>query len=411
MYSNLTFPNDTNVSQAFFGNHDLRGHPKWLSIMRVVLMSVITLMSLFGNILVLACIRRIDELKTMTGLFIANLAVSDLGVGLICLPFAIAASIDEELLKNKLICSMDGFSLVLFFIGSIETLCMISVHKYITVVYPMRTVITKKRAYIMIASVWVLSLALASGPLFGWSKYVYKDGRHQCTPSPPKNALERSYFFLLLGFGYVIPVTTMLFCYSRLYFTSRKHLRRLRANAITNENVTNSESKLINTLVLILMAFILCWLPFVVYITFGISRRPIPFYLPTIAFLFGYGNSALNPIIYVLRHQSFRKGFWEVICLTTMSHRSNDATFVSIVSRYSPKLRVRKQRMQPSPKNVATSAENSGGNSSHLKNGDVIEKVSPRSRNSSPLLKRDIIEIVDRRELTCEESQLQENDV
>ena len=411
MYSDLTFRNDTNISQAFFGNHESRDHPNWLSITRVVLMSVITLMSLFGNSLVLACIRRIDELKTMTGLFIANLAVSDLGVGLVCLPFAIAASIDEELLENRSICSIDGFSLVLFFIGSIETLCLISVHKYITVVYAMRKVVTKKRAYIMIASVWVLSLVLASGPLFGWSKYVYKDGRHQCAPSPPKNALERSYFSLLLGFGYVIPVATMLFCYSRLYFTSRQHLRRLRANAITNENVTNSEGKLINTLVLILLAFILCWLPFVVYITFGISRQPIPFYLPTIAFLFGYGNSALNPIIYVLRHQSFRKSFWEVICLATRSHRSNDATLVSIVSRYSPKLRSRKQRMQSSHKKVAKCAENKDQNSSHLTDGDVIENVSYSSRNSSPLFKRDRIETVERGELTCEESQLQENGV
>lgn len=411
MYGNLTYQNDTNISRGFVAIDESSHHPKWLWIMRVVLMSVITLMSIFGNTLVLACTRKIDELKTVTGLFIANLAASDLGVGLVCLPFAIAASIDEELLENKLICNMDGFSLVLFFIGSIETLCMISVHKYITVVYAMRTIITKKRAYIMIASVWILSLVLASGPLFGFSKYVYKDGRHQCAPLSPKNALDRSYFFLLLAFGYIIPVATMLFCYSRLYFTSRQHLRRLKANAITNENATTSERKLINTLVMILLAFIFCWLPFVVYITFGISKRPIPFYLPTIAFLFGYGNSALNPIIYVLRHQSFRKGFWEVLCLATSSHRSNDGTFVSIISRYSPKLRSRKQRMQSGTRNVANTEEKNCGNLTPLNNRHIIENVNHSSRNSSPLLNRDTIAIVEQGELRFQENQLEENGV
>ena len=301
-------------------------------------MCALVLLILCGNSLILACLRKIEEMKSVTGIFLANLAVSDLGVGLICLPIAIAASIDESLLTKEYLCDMDGFSLVLFFIGSILTLCAISLHKYIAVVHAMKIRVTRKRAYISVAVIWMISLGLAAGPLFGWSKYVYKLGRHQCSTPAPDNKTTLSHMIMLLSFGYIIPLFTMIFCYSRLYCTTRKHLRRLKETAIA-DSVTTTESDLINTLVIVLLGFILCWLPFVAYISYGITKKPIPYYLPTISFLFGYGNSALNPVIYALRHKSFRKGFKEIICTVTRSHNySQDKTLVSMVAKNSPKV-------------------------------------------------------------------------
>lgn len=298
-------------------------------------MCLLVVIIVFGNSLILACVRKIDEMKSVTGIFLANLAISDLGVGVICLPIAIAASIDETLLGKRFVCNMDGFSLVLFFIGAILTLCAISIQKYIAVVYAMRFIVTRKHAMMMVASVWVISMALAAGPLFGWSRYVYQPGRHQCSTPVPKDKATLSHMGMLLGFGYIIPLATMLFCYGRLYCTTRKHLRRLQKTAIA-ESVSVTEADLINTLVLVLLAFILCWLPFVVYISYGITQKPVPYYLPTVAFLFGYGNSALNPVIYALRHHSFRKAFKELVSCASQDVTQN-RTLLSVVCANSPK--------------------------------------------------------------------------
>lgn len=327
-------------------------HMAWLRFLRIALMCVLVVLTLVGNSLVLACIRKINEMKSVTGMFLANLAISDLGVGMICLPIAIAASVDETLLTRRSICNMDGFSLVLFFITSIQTLCAIGVQKYIAVVYAMRVTITRKRALLIIASIWILSIVLASGPLLGWSRYVYILGRHQCSTPAPDDSLTLSHMLMLLSFGYIIPVFTMLFCYSRLYCTTRSHLRRLRVTAIA-DSVTMTESDLINTLVLVLLTFILCWLPFVVYISYGITKRPIPYYLPTIAFLFGYGNSTLNPIIYGIRHKSFRNAFREIICFAGNSHgRREDRTHITLCSRNSPNVQ---QKNRTTAKNTEKS--------------------------------------------------------
>eukprot|EP00794_Sanderia_malayensis_P019990 gene19988-21950_t len=287
--------------------------PKWLVLLRVIILIIIIVFASTGNSLVLICVCRIKEMKTVTGVFLANLAASDLGVSLFCIPVAIVASFKENILEDTYLCGFNGFTLVLFFIGSIQTMSVISIHKYIAVVHAMRTTVTKKRACVALVLIWFVSMILAIGPAVGWDKYTHIKGRHQCSTASPTSPAAYSYLVMLLMFGYVLPLLTMLFCYARLYCTTRKHIKRLKASAITNCNEAEAENQLINTLLIILLTFIICWLPFVVYIVYGILNIHIPFYMPTIAFLFGYGNSALNPIIYALRHRSFRRGFWEIL--------------------------------------------------------------------------------------------------
>ena len=336
----------TNISHTDTHNH----HPSWLRIFRTVIMCLIVILTLFGNSLILAGVRKIEEMRSVTGIFLANLAISDLGVGLVCLPIAIAATVDETILEKRFVCNMDGFSLVLFFIGSIQTLCAISVHKYIAIVYAMKITVTRKRAYLMVAAVWVISLLLATGPLFGWSKYVYKLGRHQCATPAPEDKTILSHMTMLLGFGYFMPLLTMVFCYSKIYCTTKAHLKRLKTNAIA-DSISMTESDLINTLVLVLLCFVICWLPFVVYICYGMTNKPIPYYLPTIAFLFGYGNSALNPVIYALRHRSFRKGFKTILCKMTRSNNYlHDNTLPTVLNKNSP--------IVPMRQKISTRADN-----------------------------------------------------
>ncbi len=336
--ASLLLINTTNTSKILDKHTIEQSDPRWLVLLRVILLSAIALLAIIGNSLVLTCVCKIKEMKTVTGVFLANLAASDLCVAFFCITLAIAASFNESILNNYITCHFNGFTLVLFFISSIQTLSAISVHKYIAVVHAMQTTVNKKRACVALASIWILSLVLAAGPIFGWSDYVYELGRHQCGTKPPDTPNSLSHIIMLLLFGYVLPVVTMVFCYSRLYCTTKRHIQRLKTSAITNQKEANSERQLINTLFIILLTFILCWLPFVVYITYGLMAIKMPYYLPSIAFLFGYGNSAVNPIIYALRHRSFRKGFWEILTVCFNENvRNRFATTASFNGKYALK--------------------------------------------------------------------------
>eukprot|EP00112_Aurelia_sp_Birch-Aquarium-sp1_P014594 Seg3163.6 transcript_id=Seg3163.6/GoldUCD/mRNA.D3Y31 product="alpha-1A adrenergic receptor" protein_id=Seg3163.6/GoldUCD/D3Y31 len=285
----------------------------WVTVLRVVIMVLIFLATITGNVLVCMCIYCKKEMRSVTGMFLASLAVSDLGVGICCLPIAIAAIFKIDILSSKALCNFNAFSLVFFFVASINTIMATSVYKYLTVGFPMNSVVTKRRVFYAILLIWATAFILAIGPVFGWNHYFLLKDRYQCSPKPPITANEYSHLITLLCIGYAIPLPIMIFCYGRIYCISKSHFRRMRQNSVYDETLLKSEAYLIDTLLIVLVAFILCWFPFVVYVIFGIFHFKIPIYLPIIAFTFGYGNSSINPIVYALRLPSFRQGFKEMV--------------------------------------------------------------------------------------------------
>ena len=285
----------------------------WGIVIQIAVLGLIFIGAVLGNTMVCLCIYLKQEMRSITAMFLANLAIADLGTGVFCLPMAIASILDISILQNETTCNLNAFCLVLFFTTSINTMAAASVHKYWTVGFAMKSKITKKHAIFLITVIWLVSVTLAAGPVFGWNTYYYLNGRYQCTPKAPQKISEYSYLFVLLLFGYALPVPLMAFCYARIYFISKNHFRRMKKNAITDVSLLRSEAHLITTLWIVLIAFILCWLPFLVYLMSGILNNTIPFQLPIIAFTFGYSNSILNPLVYALRVESFRKGFKDIL--------------------------------------------------------------------------------------------------
>ena len=286
----------------------------WEIIVLVTALGIILIGSVIGNIMVCLCIYLKKEMRSVVAMFIANLAIADLGTGVFCLPMAIASVLDVSILKNEATCNLNAFCLVLFFTTSINTMAVTSVYKYWTVGFAMKSKqVKRKHALFAIIVIWLISIALAVGPVIGWNKYHYLNDRFQCSPKAPQGINEYSYLLALLLFGYAIPVPLMIFCYARVYFISKHHFRRMRQNSVSDMSLLKSEAHLITTLWIVLIAFIICWLPFLIYIIAGILNRFIPFHLPILAFTFGYSNSILNPLVYVLRVKSFRHGFKEII--------------------------------------------------------------------------------------------------
>ena len=250
----------------------------WATVLQVVVMVLICLATITGNVLVCMCIYFKKEMRSVTGMFLANLAISDLGVGICCIPIAIVAIFKIEILSNKALCNFNAFSLIFFFLASINTILAMSVYKYLTVGFPMNSVVTKGRVFYAILLIWATALILAIGPMFGWNHYYLLEDRYQCSPEPPTTAHEYSHLITLLCIGYIIPVPIMIFCYGRIYCISKSHFQRLRQNSVYDKTLLKSEAYLINTLIIVLVAFILCWFPFLVYVILALFHVEIPIY-------------------------------------------------------------------------------------------------------------------------------------
>jgi len=136
------------------------------------LLTTIMFLIVVGNLLVCIAIFTEKSLKPTQNWFIASLAVSDLLLGLVVMPFSLARELMGFWVFGPLWCDIHEAIDVLLTTASINTLCLISLDRYwsITQAVSYLKKRTPKRGAFMIAFVWIFSAAVSLPPLFGWKK-------------------------------------------------------------------------------------------------------------------------------------------------------------------------------------------------------------------------------------------------
>ncbi|XP_062838128.1 alpha-2C adrenergic receptor [Anolis carolinensis] len=100
---------------------------------------------------------------------------------------------------------------------------------------------------------------------------------------------------------------------SGYFFSSRRRRRRRPASDGLKQA---REKRLTFVLGVVVGAFVLCWFPFFFcYSLYGICRQACPVPEPLFKFFFwiGYCNSSLNPVIYTVFNQDFRRSFKRIL--------------------------------------------------------------------------------------------------
>uniref|UniRef100_G3Q331 Adrenoceptor alpha 2C n=1 Tax=Gasterosteus aculeatus aculeatus TaxID=481459 RepID=G3Q331_GASAC len=94
--------------------------------------------------------------------------------------------------------------------------------------------------------------------------------------------------------------------------------RRKRRSTVNRKKVSAAREKRFTFVLAVVMGvFVLCWFPFFFsYSLHGICREPcqIPETLFKFFFWIGYVNSSLNPVIYTIFNQDFRRAFQKILC-------------------------------------------------------------------------------------------------
>jgi len=94
--------------------------------------------------------------------------------------------------------------------------------------------------------------------------------------------------------------------------------RRKRRSTVNRTKASAAREKRFTFVLAVVMGvFVLCWFPFFFsYSLYGICRKPceIPEVLFKFFFWIGYCNSSLNPVIYTIFNQDFRRAFQKILC-------------------------------------------------------------------------------------------------
>ena len=332
------------------------------------LLSLFSLATIFGNILVMLAVYRERTLRSVTNYFIVSLAAADLLVGLVVVPFAIVDTVTGGYWYfSEVWCDLWHALDILGCTSSICHLCVISLDRFWAVTRPLAypTMMTRKLGWILIVVVWLVSCSI-SFPCIAWWRAVEPPQLPNACIFP-SNAI---YLVLSSCVSFYMPSLIMMVLYFRIYRAAVNQVHHIRSgtkriksgkrgrhkqngDAKTNGAVlrihrgggntsassladskhskggthplmgrrlmsrVNREHKAAKTLGIVVGVFIVCWLPFFVVNVIGplcpeCIKGP-EILLPVITWL-GYINSALNPAIYACTSRSFKKAFKRILC-------------------------------------------------------------------------------------------------
>uniref|UniRef100_A0A8C4R2C0 G-protein coupled receptors family 1 profile domain-containing protein n=1 Tax=Eptatretus burgeri TaxID=7764 RepID=A0A8C4R2C0_EPTBU len=204
-------------------NDDLTLLPARL-VIGVALVCIMVICGL-GNMLFSVALLRSKHLRNITNIFIANLAISDLLVAVVCCPFEFEYYVIRQLAWThgpRLCASINYLRSVSLYVST-NALLAIAVDRYLVVVHPLKPRVMRPTAYIMVAVVWAVSIIIAI-PAAYYARETSVPRERTETGEDRKFCMQifpaedelfyKSYFLFVLAVEFLGPVLTMTLCYA-----------------------------------------------------------------------------------------------------------------------------------------------------------------------------------------------------
>ena len=260
-----------------------------------------------ANGLLLGLLARFKALQTTSNVLIVDLAVVDLLNVLINVPlFMCYGVMDLEVFRGKLISWFVGTLHVLFAYLTLTTMCLMMMHRFLAIRFPVYYQAKKTRTRVLMAILvkWLLSVIT----VIGVYAYLFKidlgnspvEEYRASYNKESKAVIPRIFAPAIL----VVSICLYMVCRRTLKATSR-NLQRIQDSA-----VEKGKQKAINTILIVVVIFCASYVPEILRSSFplglaGKHRQWLQFALNVVLFL----PSTINPFIYFVRVTSFRRAF------------------------------------------------------------------------------------------------------
>ncbi|KAJ7994284.1 hypothetical protein DPEC_G00264290 [Dallia pectoralis] len=193
-------------------------------------------------------------------------------------------------------CKATSFVMFLNMFSSIFLLVVISVDRYVLVVFPVwaQNYRNLRKASAVVVVVWTISAAL-SVPSVIYRRIIDRNGTWVCINDYQDDQSHMTLIVSRFVFGFVLPLFIIIFCYSVI-------ILRLRANQMSRS------SKPFRVMSAIIITFFLSWIPYHVFIllepykSIGLGIK--------ISVALASANSCLNPFLYAFMGRGFKPQCW-----------------------------------------------------------------------------------------------------
>nr|XP_060635391.1 neuropeptide FF receptor 2 [Anolis sagrei ordinatus] len=289
----------------------------------------IFLLCMMGNGVVCFIVLRSKHMRTVTNLFILNLAVSDLLVGIFCMPTTLLDNIISGWPFGNIACKMNGMVQGISVSASVFTLVAIAVDRFRSIVYPFKQKLTIWTAIFIIAVIWILAIAIMCPSAVMLKveeekhfRVVLGDGNktspvYWCREDWPNQDMRKIYTTVLFANIYLAPLSLIVIMYARIGITLfSTSLPACGKQGHERHSVQKKKLKVIKMLIIVALLFILSWLPLWTlamlsdYADLSENQlKIINIYVYPFAHWLAFFNSSINPVIYGFFNENFRRGF------------------------------------------------------------------------------------------------------
>ncbi|KAG8521576.1 CX3C chemokine receptor 1 [Galemys pyrenaicus] len=286
--------------------------------------SVVFAFGLMGNLLVVFALTNTRKSRSITDIYLLNLAFSDL-LFVATLPFWTHYLVNEQGLHNA-VCKLTTAFFFISFFGGIFFITIISVDRYLAIVLAANSMNNRTVPHGVTISlgVWATAILVAT-PQFMFTK----QSENECLGDYPE--VLQDFWPVLCHMetnflGFLIPLLIISYCYFRILqtlFSCKNH----------------KKAKAIKLILLVVIVFFLFWTPYNIMIFLETltlydffpscdMRKKLRLALnvtETIAFV----HCCLNPFIYAFAGEKFRRYLYHLYrkCLTVLCGRSVHVAF------------------------------------------------------------------------------------
>ncbi|XP_069832459.1 histamine H2 receptor-like [Dendropsophus ebraccatus] len=311
-----------------------------------LLLTVIDLVTFLGNTVVFICPAVEKRLRTVTYMFIMSLAMADLLVACLVMPFSIIYEVTGMWLFGRQFCKVWISFDVMFCTASIVTLCFISLDRYCSVVTPYHYSkrMSRRRCILMTVTIWVYSSLISFLPVMqGWNEIpgIDFDNGKECI-----FVTNWTFAIVASSLAFYIPFMIMCSMYFFIYRASRLKATRIVSQTLDlhyhpnskRQNNLQLEHKATRTMSIIISVFVMCWLPYFVlnvWIAAKGTSSANTFLVNAFKYItwLGYCNSTINPMLYAFLNRDFQRALKKLlICRRWRSQVDIGEDMVSIVT-------------------------------------------------------------------------------
>lgn len=180
----------------------------------IVLFTLTTLLSIVGNSFVILVFARGRRSRTDLRPFLINLAICDLIMAIVCMPFTFIYTMMGTWIFSKPMCPIVVLVQLVSVSGSVFTNMAIGIDRFMAVMFPLRARLTKQRAKYVICAIWIGSVALSSIQLKVSRAEEDPGGITRCNEQWDSINDRKLYTVIVFVITYLIPLLILSITYS-----------------------------------------------------------------------------------------------------------------------------------------------------------------------------------------------------